>query len=234
MTNQSARDTCQHEYRFAVCRRCRHVEGFAPEFVAAPRRRRLMASGEDVMLSVAIAGFLSLLVLTLAPSPLKALAFGQPSPSWAPGMTANWFRLALIAPCATLATYALPVIVYRAGSVGKQSRALVVMRVDGHRPSLRRMLLREWLYKGLGTGSGVIFGLAALTGTWSVAPLAALAFMDACLILFSLDGRTLGDRIFGTRVLLKTDAVAPSAWEKLRASAQNLRRSYNVNSNRDR
>ena len=159
-----------------------------------------MSSGEDVILSVAIAGFISLLVVTLAPAPLKGLAFGQPSPSWAPGMTANWFRLALIAPCATLATYALPVIVYRAGSIGKQSRALVVMRTDGHRPSLRKLLLREWLYKGLGAGSGVVFGLAALTGAWSVAPLASLAFMDACLILFSLDGRTLGDRIFGTRV----------------------------------
>ena len=230
----AARQNCIHQYRFAVCRQCRHVEGLAPDLVAAPRRRRLMASMEDLLLSIAAAGVFSALIATLGPAFLKPLAFGQPSPSWAPGMEATWWRLAVIAPLATLVAQALPVSLLWHGTIGKQSRGLVVMTQEGLHPSLRRMLLREGLYKGMAVGVGSVFALAALTGEWAVAPLAALALMDTFLTLLSLDGRTLGDRIFGTRVLLKTDAAPPSSWEKLRDSANNLRRLYNVNSTRNR
>lgn len=223
---------CSHEYRFSVCRHCRHVEGLAPELTAAPRRRRLMASVEDVLLSVAAAGMFSALMAAVGPPFLNPLAFGQPSPSWAPGMEATWWRLAFIAPLATLVAQALPVSLWWHGTIGKRSRGLIVVTKAGLPPTRRRLLLREWLYKGVAVGIGSVFVLAAFTGEWAVAPLAALALVDTSLILLSLDGRTLGDRIFGTRVLLKTDAVPPSSWAKLRESAHNLRRVYNVKSHR--
>ena len=234
MSAPMTHDRCAHNYRFAVCRHCRHVEGLAPELTAAPRRRRLMASVEDILLSIASAGVFSALIATVGPAFLKPLAFGQPSPSWAPGMEATWWRLALITPLATLVAQALPVSLWCNGTIGKSSRGLVVVTKDGLHPTLARLLLREWFYKGMVVGVGSVFALAALTGEWAVAPLATLTIMDTSLVLLSLDGRTLGDRLFGTRVLLKTDAVPPSSWERLRESAQHLRRIYNVNSNRDR
>ena len=231
MNEQSAH--CPHQYRLSVCRHCRHIESLAPELIAAPRLRRLMASVEDLILSVAAAGVLSALTAAFGSQFLKPLAFGQPSPAWAPGMEATWWRLLFIAPPATLIAQALPVSLWWHGTIGKRSRRLVVLTTDGLPLTLRRLLIREWAYKGLGVGIGSVFILAVFTGEWAIAPLATLALMDTSLILLSMDGRTLGDRIFGTRVLLKTDAVPPSSWEKLRKSAQNLRRLYNVNSHRD-
>ena len=215
---------CAHSFRQRVCRECRQIEGLADGVIAATKRQRLMASLEDLLVVVGVAVFLVAGIGTL----------WRDSPGIY-GMVSSLWAYAAALPLGAAVSSATVLLQHRC-SLGKAGRGMrVVHYSDGTTPSLRLIVMREFFYKGLMTTAGLALGLnVLLLGDMRFAPLSALAVMDFLIVMATFDGRTFGDRILRTRVVVIANEVRPSFRERLAMSWRESRRLRNASTDSDR